>query len=135
MTRSCWLATLALVGACAKTELLMPASGPVHTSPLALYRDFTRGDDELLAKYRDGVTITGAIKSVGEGERDEPIVMMDVDGRNLLSLDFADPAAARQIAPGDRVTVTCRIGGASGALMMVTGCAVASCSDVAFSFL
>lgn len=119
MTRLAWLA-IALGLGCAKPDLM--AKLPVHTSPAALYRDFTRGDDKLLVKYRNGVTLTGTIKSVGEGERDEPIVMMDVDGRDVLSLGFADPAAARHIAAGDRVTVTCQIGGASGALMMVTGC-------------
>jgi hypothetical protein len=121
VTRRHWLAlALGVAGACAKPALV--TNGPIHTDPISLYRDLTRGDDALLVKYRHGVTLTGAIKSVGEGERDEPIVMMDVDGRNVLSLDFADPAAARQIDAGDRVTVTCRLGGATGALMMVTGC-------------
>jgi hypothetical protein len=116
------LAIVLLAGACAKPELQTPASGPIHTNPIALYRDFVEGEGDLLARYRNGVTLTGSIKSVGEGERDEPIVMMDVDGRNLLALEFADPATARRITAGDRITVTCRIGGASGALVMVTSC-------------
>ncbi len=122
MPRTWALGIAIAASACARPELFTPASGPIRTNPAALYRDFTRGEGDLLAKYRTGVTLTGSIRSVGEGEHDEPIVMMDVDGRNMLSLDFADPVAARRIAAGDRVTVTCRIGGATGALMMVTSC-------------
>ncbi|NVB84804.1 MAG: hypothetical protein HOV81_40920 [Kofleriaceae bacterium] len=117
-----WLAIVLLASACAKPELQTLTSGPIRTNPVALHRDFIEGEGDLLAKYRNGVTLTGSIRSVGEGDRDEPIVMMDVDGRNMLSLEFADPAAARHIAAGDRITVTCRIAGASGALMMVTSC-------------
>jgi hypothetical protein len=48
--------------------------------------------------------------------------MMDVDGRNIISLDFADATAGKGHKQGESLTVTCKIGGASGALMMVTDC-------------
>jgi hypothetical protein len=49
---------------------------------------------------------------------------MDVDGKNIISLDFTEPvpAKAKGLKAGDSVTVTCKIGGASGALMMVSDC-------------
>jgi len=101
-----------------------PTRGPVHTTPRELFVDFTRPDADgvlLLDKYRDGATFTATIKTVGADEDGTPVVWVDVDGENLLTLDFADPAPGN-LRAGARLTVTCRIGGASGALMMVTRC-------------
>lgn len=101
-----------------------PMRGPIKTTPQALFADFTRPEADgwvLLDKYRDGATFTATIKTVGTEEDGTPVVWVDVDGENLLTLDFADPAP-RNLQVGAQLTVTCRIGGASGALMMVTRC-------------
>jgi hypothetical protein len=104
-----------------------PKRGPVHTTPRALFEDFTRPDADgfaLADKYRDGATFTATIKTVGADEHGAPVIWIDVDGENLMSLDFDQPPAGMQI--GGELTVTCKIGGASGALMMVTGCRTSS---------
>ncbi|HEY5923382.1 MAG TPA: hypothetical protein VIV11_17000 [Kofleriaceae bacterium] len=100
-----------------------PQRGPVLTTPQQLFADFTRPDADgiaLLDKYRHGATFTATIKTVGTDEAGTPIVWIDVDGENLMTLDFAEPPQALQA--GTQLTVTCMLGGASGALMMVTGC-------------
>jgi hypothetical protein len=101
-----------------------PARGPVLTTPKQLFDDFTSPDTEglaLLDKYRDGATFTAIIKTVGAEEDGKPVVWIDVDGENLMTLDFDDPVP-RELHVGAQLTVTCKIGGASGALMMVTSC-------------
>ena len=100
-----------------------PRRGPVHTTPQQLFEDFTRPDADglaLLDKYRDGARFTATIKTIGSEEDGTPVVWIDVDGENLMTLDFAEPPADLEV--GGELTVTCRIGGASGALMIVTGC-------------
>ena len=100
------------------------AIGPVLTTPKRLFDDFTSADTDgmtLLDKYRDGARFTATIKTVGAEEDGKPVVWIDVDGENLMTLDFADPAP-RDLQAGAELTVTCKIGGASGALMMVTSC-------------
>jgi hypothetical protein len=108
------------------TKLEAPKpGGPVKTSPRELFADFTKPDADglaLLDKYRDGATFTGMLKTVGEEETGRPVLMMDVDGRNIISLDFTNPDQAKGRKQGESLTVTCKIGGASGALMMVTDC-------------
>jgi hypothetical protein len=101
-----------------------PARGPVITTPKQLFDDFTSPNSDgmvLLDKYRDGAQFTATIKTVGAEDDGKPFVWIDVDGENLMSLDFDDPAP-RDLRAGTQLTVTCKIGGASGALMMVTGC-------------
>ena len=100
-----------------------PQRGPVHTTPRELFDDFTRPDADGLAladKYRNGATFTATIKTVCAEEDGKPVVWIDVDGENLMTLDFDEAPASLQV--GGELTVTCKIGGASGALMMVTGC-------------
>jgi hypothetical protein len=75
----------------------------------------------LLDKYASGATFTATIKAVGVEDDGRPVVWIGIDGDNVMTLDFADPAPG-DLRPGARLTVTCKIGGASGALMMVTGC-------------
>ena len=99
--------------------------GPVKTTPRELFADFTKPDADglaLLDKYREGATFTGMLRTVGVDESGRPVLMMDVDGHNIISLWFADPRHAIGRKQGESLTVTCRIGGASGALMMVTDC-------------
>jgi hypothetical protein len=99
--------------------------GPLKTTPRELFADFTKPDADglaLLDKYRDGATFTGMLKTVGEEENGRPVLMMDVDGRNIISIDFTNPDQAKGHKQGESLTVTCKIGGASGALMMVTDC-------------
>ena len=104
-----------------------PRRGPVRTTPQALFADFIRPDANGLAlhdKYRDGATFTATIKTIGAEQDGTPVVWIDIDGENLMTLDFAGPPPA--LAVGGKLTVTCKIGGASGALMMVTACTDAS---------
>ena len=42
-----------------------------------------------------------------------------------MSVDYTDVAQAKAVKDGDTITVTCKIGGASGTLMMVIDCATA----------
>ena len=98
--------------------------GPVHTTAKKLFDDFTRPEADglvLLDKYSDGATFTATIKTVGADENGTPVVWIDVDGENVMSLDFDEPVP-RDLRAGAELTVTCKIGGASGALMMVTRC-------------
>jgi hypothetical protein len=98
--------------------------GPVHTTPKQLFDDFTSPDGDglgLVDKYRDGATFTATIKTVGAEDNGKPVVWIDVDGENVMSLDFDEPSP-RDLHAGGQLTVTCKIGGASGALMMVTSC-------------
>ncbi|MDB4954652.1 MAG: hypothetical protein JWO36_2221 [Myxococcales bacterium] len=103
------------------------AGTPVATNPKDLFAEFTKpGVDgmALLDKYHAGATFTGKIKSVGAEENGTPVIMLDVDGKSMISVQFTDPAAIKAKKPkaGDSITVTCKIGGASDNLMMVTDC-------------
>ena len=91
---------------------------PVFTTPQRLYDDFTKA--HALDRYRDGATFTALVKTVGEPEPGKPLVWVEVDGDNFITLEFAPPPPPVQA--GDILIVTCKIGGASGALMMVTDC-------------
>jgi hypothetical protein len=95
--------------------------GPVKTTTLRLFDEFMHADIALVDRYRDGVTFSAVIKTVGEDERGRPVVWIDVDGTDLITLDFSDPPPTG-LRAGATLTVTCRIAGASGALMMVTAC-------------
>jgi hypothetical protein len=117
---------LVLLAACTtQHKAHVPVAGAVKTTPRELFADFTRPDADglaLLDKYREGATFTGMLKTVGEDETGRPVLMMDVDGRNIISLNFIDPRQAMGFKQGESLTVTCKMGGASGALMMVTDC-------------
>ncbi len=146
MTRTALLLalSLALFPACKKKDEAAPAGGnapaaaektaeapkaaaPVKTTAKDLFAEFTdpKADGmKLLDKYQNGATFTAPVKTVGAEESGKPVVMLDVDGKNMISVDFTDPVAAKakELKAGDSLTVTCKIGGASGALMMVTDC-------------
>ena len=103
------------------------AAAPVKTNPKDLFAEFTNPAVDglvLYEKYKPGATFTGTVKSVGEEQTGKPVIMVDVDGKNMISVDFTDPAVAKakHLKAGDSLTVTCKIGGASGALMMVIEC-------------
>ena len=100
-----------------------PARGPVHTTPRELFDDFTRPDADrptLLDKYHAGATFTATVRTVAIDDNGTWIVWVEIDSENVMTLDFAEPPGELQI--GGELTVTCQIGGASGALMMVTAC-------------
>jgi hypothetical protein len=101
-------------------------AGPSKVDVKVLWADFNGGlkGMDLMNKYRDAVTFTAPVKSVGEEMDHSPIVMLDVDGKNLISIKFTDPKVISGKAPkaGDSLTVTCKIGGANGSLMMATDC-------------
>ncbi len=107
-----------------ETALHEARRGPVETTARELFADFTRPDADgfvLLDKYRDGARFTATLKTVGVDEEGLPVGWIDVDGENVMALDFAPPPPSG-LRAGARLTVTCKIGGASGALMMVTHC-------------
>ena len=104
------------------------AGGPVKSTPKDLFAEFSdpKADGmKLLDKYHDGATFSGKVSVKGAEESGKPILWIDIDGKNHMSLDYTDVAAAKAVKDGDTVNVTCKIGGASGTLMMVTDCAPA----------
>ena len=105
-----------------------PAGGPVKSTPKDLFAEFSDPNADgmkLLDKYHDGATFSGKVAVKGAEESGKPILWIDIDGKNHMSLDYTDVNAAKAVKDGDTVTVTCKIGGASGTLMMVTDCAPA----------
>lgn len=99
--------------------------GPVETTPRALLDDFTRPDADRIAlvdKYAGGVSFTAIVKTFGIDEQGASVVWIDIDGENVMSLEFA--RRPEGLRAGALLSVTCKIGGASGALMMVTSCLV-----------
>jgi hypothetical protein len=104
------------------------AAGPAKTNPKDLFAEFTdpKADGmKLLDKYREGATFSGKVSVKGAEESGKPILWIDIDGKNHMTLDYTDVAQAKAVKDGDTVNVTCKIGGASGTLMMVTDCAAA----------
>ena len=115
-------------GTAKAAEPAAPAGGPVKSTPKDLFADFSDPNADgmkLLDKYHDGATFSGKVSVKGAEETGKPILWIDIDGKNHMSLDYTDVAAAKAVKDGDTVTVTCKIGGASGTLMMVTDCAPA----------
>jgi hypothetical protein len=113
-------------GAAAKTEEGAPAAGPVKSTPKDLFATFTDPKADgmaLLDKFHDGTTFSGKVAVKGAEETGKPILWIDIDGKNHMSLDYKDVAQAKAVKDGDTVTVTCKIGGASGTLMMMLDCA------------
>lgn len=110
-----------------KTTAEKPAAGgPVKTNPKDLFAEFSDPKADgmtLIDKYHDGATFSGKVSVKGAEETGKPILWIDIDGKNHMSLDFTDVAQAKAIKDGDTVNVSCKIGGASGTLMMVTDCA------------
>jgi hypothetical protein len=105
-----------------------PAAGPVKTTPKDLFAEFTDPKADgmaLINKYHDGATFSGKVSLKGAEETGKPILWIDLDGKNHMSLDYTDVAQAKAVKDGDTITVTCKIGGATGSLMMVTDCATA----------
>ncbi len=126
-----WLTLALTLTACGKKEGEGGGGGgggegPLKTTPKDLWSDFNGGlkGAELMKKYNGPVTFTGTVKSVGQEESGKPVIMLDVDGKNMISIDYTDPAPIKAKMPkaGDSLTVTCKIGGASGALMMALDC-------------
>jgi hypothetical protein len=95
--------------------------GPLNTTPQELFEDFTGPDGALLDKYRHGARFTGTIKTVGVQDDGSPVVWIEVDGEIVMSLEFATPPQ-QPLHAGGQLTVTCKLGEASGALMMVIDC-------------
>jgi hypothetical protein len=104
-----------------------PAGGPVKTDPKALWADFTAPNTDamkLLDKYHDGASFSGKASVKGAEESGKPIIWVDIDGTNHMSLDYTDVAKAKAVKDGDTVNVTCKVGGADPTmkLMMMTDC-------------
>ena len=104
------------------------AGGPVKTTPKDLFGDFgpastTKGMD-LLNKYHDGATFSGTIKTA-PGSEAPTTAIMDVDGKNIIMMDFTDAASVKAVKSGDTITATCKIGGENGAMMQATDCVLA----------
>ena len=102
-----------------------PAAGPVKSTPKDLFAEFTDPKADgmtLLNKYHDGATFSGKVSVKGAEETGKPILWIDIDGKNHMSLEYTDVAQAKAVKDGDTVTVSCKIGGASGTMMMVLDC-------------
>lgn len=96
----------------------------------AFHRDYLglTGPD-LLARYAEGVLVTGAIDEVVEQGPPEGLELgLAVPGHPAgegIALRFADGGVrARGRAPkaGDAITVRCRVGGRQGALVYLLDC-------------
>jgi hypothetical protein len=102
------------------------AAGPVKTTPQDLFAEFSPAGKldgmALLDKYHDGATFTGTVKNIIVEESGKASVWIDAGGKNKISLEFKDPAKGKAAKVGDSITVTCKIGGESGALMMALDC-------------
>jgi len=104
-----------------------PAAGPVKTTPKDLFGDFTKpGTDgmALLKKYHDGAMFTAVVKTAPGSEAPTSMILDVGDGKSVIMASFADSAKDKiaTVKAGDPVTVTCKIGGASGNMMQVTDC-------------
>ena len=102
-----------------------PTAGPVKITPAALFDDFTSQKLDgmaLLDKYREGATFTASVSNVGAEEDGSPIVWLDVDGKRRINVKFTDPAKGKAAKQGASLTVTCKIGGASGVILYATDC-------------
>jgi hypothetical protein len=115
-------------GGAAKTT---EASGPLAMSAKDLWDDYGKHDGmKLLERYKNGVTVTGKIKSIGGDPADTttPLsLMLDVDGSaKIITLGFTDEgAAARSKKAGEEVSATCKdVLGQSGNMMQLDGCAL-----------
>jgi hypothetical protein len=107
-----------------------PAAGsPVKTDPKALFDEFSETNKvdpmKLIEKYHDGATFSAKVAVKGAEETGKPILWVDVDGKNHITLDYTDVNQAKAVKDGDTVTVTCKIGGEMGTTMMVTDCVAA----------
>jgi hypothetical protein len=105
-----------------------PAAGPVKTTPKDLFAEFGEGNKAdpmaLMDKYKDGATFSGVVKTA-PGDAAPTSAIMDVDGKNMIMMDFKDAAAVKAVKAGDTITATCKIGGESGAMMQVNDCELA----------
>ncbi len=113
----------------ATTDTPAAGGGPVKTNPKDLFAEFSdpKADGmKLIDKYHDGATFSGKVSVKGAEESGKPILWIDIDGKNHMTLDYTDVAQAKAVKDGDVVTVTCKIGGASGTMMMVIDCAAAN---------
>ena len=108
-----------------KTAEKAPAAGPVKTTPKDLFAEFGENSKAdpmaLLDKYKDGATFSGVVKTA-PGDAAPTSAIMDVDGKNMIMMDFKDAAAVKNVKAGDTITATCKIGGESGAMMQVSDC-------------
>jgi hypothetical protein len=101
-------------------------AGPSQIDVQTIWADFAGGLQgmALSNKYHDPVTFTAVVKSVGEDMDHAPILMLDVDGKNMISIKFTDPkvVSAKPPKAGDSLAVTCKIVGANKSLMMAIDC-------------
>ena len=91
-----------------------PTTAPVKTTPQALFAEFSDPKADgmtLLNKYGNGATFSGKVAVKGAEETGKPILWIDLDGKNHMSLDYTDVAQAKAVKDGETVTVTCKIGG------------------------
>src|SRR5262245_58879337 len=86
-----------------------PAAGaPFKTNPKDLFAEFTDPKVDgmkLLDKYHDGATFSGKVSVKGAEETGKPILWIDIDGKNHITLDYTDVNQAKAVKDGDTVTV------------------------------
>jgi hypothetical protein len=80
---------------------------------------------DLMEKFKDGVTVTGAVKTVKDDPAGEYVLELDAGGGHTVAAEIAVPAAAREkkLKAGDTVTVTkCMIANPTDALLPLRTC-------------
>jgi hypothetical protein len=100
---------------------------PAMEAP-ALFADYNApGQDglALMKKWENGVAVSGTVKRVITEEAGNVAVWLDGGDKNNVSLGFTDEGKAAKdkgVKEGDKVSAQCKIGGASGTLMMLIDC-------------
>ena len=105
-----------------------PAAGPVKTTAKDLFVDFTKPGGDAMAlmnKYHDGATFSGTVKTAPGDEAPTTMIIDAGDNKNIMAQFKPDAAAKiKAVKSGDSVTVTCKIDGATGAMMQVSDCSL-----------
>jgi hypothetical protein len=105
------------------------ATGPLKMTAEEFFQDYSSTTDgmKLLAKYRDGVVVSGKVKQpmdateVGGGYN----VWIEAGGTKWIDLGFADNGAvakAKGFKAGDAITAACQVGGMSDNYIMNIDC-------------
>jgi hypothetical protein len=105
-----------------------PAAGPVKTTAADLFADFTKPGGDAMAlmnKYHDGATFSGTVKTAPGDEAPTTMIIAAGDKKNIIA-QFKPEAAAKikTVKSGDSVTITCKVDGASGAMMQASDCSM-----------
>ena len=85
-----------------------------HETDVVMDHNYCLLDFEMLMQQQ--------VEDAAKEASGKPVLFMDVDGKRRIDLGMTDGAPFAKVKVGDTITVTCKIGGADGALMQVTDC-------------